>query len=212
MFKKIIFLSALLLPNALFAYDCSQYKYNPDVDIKLNIKDVKTEKSEKDMVGKLGYTKPEISYSAMAHTVIIPVHGGYCASLRGVDVEIIEDFNVVIDKRLKDKSCAYDIVYKHEQDHVDVYKNVIKNNMDKIKKSVINGAKEFKPVFIKSEKEVPDFSEKLNKSDFVEKIRADIVKEITDKNEKIDERGDSFHIWKCDDFYKEMKNKDIVID
>ncbi len=212
MFKNLIFLSALFLPNALFAYDCSQYKYDPDIDVKFNIKDVKLKKSDKDMVGKLGYTKPEISYSAMAHTVIIPVHGGYCASLRGIDVEIIEDFDVTIDRRLKEKSCAYDIVFKHEQDHVDVYKNVIKDNIDKIKKSVKDGAKEFKPIFIKSEKEVPDFSEKINKSDFVEKLKSDIVKEITEKNEKIDERGDSFYIWKCDDFYKKMKNSDIVID
>ena len=195
-----------------FAYDCSQYKYDPDIDVKLDVKDIKVQKSDKDMVGKLGYTKPEISYSAMAHTVIIPVHGGYCASLRGIDVEIIEDFNVTIDRRLKEKSCAYDIVFKHEQDHVDVYKNVIKSNLDKIKDSVKNGAKDFKPIFIKSEKEVPDFSEKLNKSDFVEKLKNDISKEITEKNEKIDERGDSFYIWKCDDFYKKMKNSDIVID
>ena len=202
----------MFLPNMSFAYDCSQYKYDPDIDVKLDVKDIKVQKSDKDMVGKLGYTKPEISYSAMAHTVIIPVHGGYCASLRGIDVEIIEDFNVTIDRRLKEKSCAYDIVFKHEQDHVDVYKNVIKSNLDKIKDSVKNGAKDFKPIFIKSEKEVPDFSEKLNKSDFVEKIKADITKEITEKNEKIDERGDSFYIWKCDDFYKKMKNSDIVID
>ena len=118
MFKKIIFLLFVFLPNMSFAYDCSQYKYDPDVDIKLNIKDVKLKKSEKEIVGKLGYTKPEISYRAMAHTVIIPVHGGFCASLRGIDVEIVEDFYVTIDKRLKEKSCAYDIVFKHEQDHV----------------------------------------------------------------------------------------------
>lgn len=212
MFKNLIFLSVLFFTNMSFAYDCSQYKYDPDIDVKLDVKDIKVQKSENDMVGKLGYTKPEISYSAMAHTVIIPVHGGYCASLRGIDIEIIEDFNVTIDRRLKEKSCAYDIVFKHEQDHVDVYKNVIKNNIDKIKDSVKNGAKDFKPIFIKSEKEVPDFSEKLNKSDFVEKLKADITKEITEKNEKIDERGDSFYIWKCDDFYKKMKNSDIVID
>ena len=212
MFKKIIFLLASVLPNTLFAYDCSQYKYDPDIDIKLNIKDVKIQKSDKDMVGKLGYTKPEISYSAMAQTVMIPVHGGYCASLRGIDIEIIEDFYVVIDKKLKEKSCAYDIVYKHEQDHVDVYKTVIKDNIDKIKKTIEKGAKDLKPVFVKNEKDLPDFSDKINKSDFVEKIKSDIMKEITDKNEKIDERGDSFYIWKCDDFYKEMKNSGIVID
>ncbi len=212
MFKKIIFLLFVFSPYMSFAYDCSKYKYNPDVDIKLNIKDVKTQKSDKEMVGKLGYTEPKMSYSAMAHTVIIPVHGGYCASLRGIDIEIIEDFDVIIDKRLKEKSCAYDIVYRHEQDHVNVYKNVIKSNLDKIKKSVKDGAKDFKPIFIKSEKEVPDFSEKLNKSDFVEKIKSDIVEELTLENKKIDERGDSYHIWKCDDFYKKMKNSDIVID
>ena len=202
----------MFLPNVLFAYDCSRYQYDVDTDIKFNINEVETKKSDEELVGKLGYTEPIISYTAMACTVIIPVHGGFCVSLRGIDIEISEDFNVIIDKRLKEKSCAYDIVFRHEQDHVDVYKNVIKDNIDKIKKSVIAGAKDFKPVFIKSEKEVPDYSEKLNKSDFVEKLKNDILKEITDKNEKIDERGDSFYIWKCDDFYKEMKNSDIVID
>jgi hypothetical protein len=212
MFKKIIFLSLLFLPNTLVAYDCSRYQYDVDVDTSLNINDVKIQNSDKDLVGKLGYTEPVISYSAMASTVIIPVHGGYCVSLRGIDVKIKEDFNVTIDRRLKDKSCAYDIVFKHEQDHVDVYKNVIKSNIDKIKKSIKEGVKEIKPVFVKTETEVPDFTEKINKSDFVEKLKNDISEEITEKNKEIDERGDSFYIWKCDDFYKEMKNKDMVID
>ena len=202
----------MFLPNTLFAYDCSRYQYDIDTDIKLKINNVKIQKSDKDLVGKLGYTEPVISYTATAGTVIIPVHGGYCVSLRGVDVEISEDFNVVIDKRLKEKSCAYDIVFKHEQDHVDVYKNAIKSNIDKIKKSIKEGAKDLKPVFVKSEKDVPDFSEKINNSNFVGKIKDEIKEKIKTENEKIDERGDSFYIWKCDDFYKEMKNSGIVID
>ena len=51
MFKKIIFLSLLFLPNTLFAYDCSRYQYDIDADIKLNINDVKIQKSDKDLVG-----------------------------------------------------------------------------------------------------------------------------------------------------------------
>ena len=202
----------LFFSNTLFAYDCSRYQYDIDTDIKLNINDVKIQKSDKDLVGKLGYTEPLISYTAMASTVIIPVHGGFCASLRGIDIEISEDFNVIIDKKLKEKSCAYDIVFKHEQDHVDVYKNAIKSNIDKIKKSIKDGAKELKPIFVKSEKDVPDFSEKINNSNFVSKIKDEIKEKIKTENEKIDERGDSFYIWKCDDFYKEMKNSGIVID
>ena len=212
MFKKIIFLLFLCLPNVSFAYDCSRYQYDIDIDVKLNIKDVEIQKSNKNLVGKLGYTEPVISYTSLARTVIIPVHGGFCVSLRGVDVEINEDFNVTIDKRLKEKSCAYDIVFKHEQDHVDVYKDVIKSNIDGIKKAIKNTAKDLKPVFVKSEKNAPDFAEKMEKSDFIIKIKDEIKDKIKTENEKIDERGDSFYIWKCDDFYKEMKDSGIVID
>ena len=94
----------------------------------LKVNDVKTQKSDENLVGKLGYMEPKISYSAMSHNVMIPVHGGFCVSLRGLDIEINEDFNIIIDKRLKEKSCAYDIVYKHEQDHVKAYKNIINDN------------------------------------------------------------------------------------
>ena len=31
-----------------------------------------------------------------------------------------------------------------------------------------------------------------------------------DENQKIDERGDSYYIWKCDDFYQEMKHNDNI--
>lgn len=202
----------MFLPNTLLAFDCSKYKYDTDVNIKLNIGDVKVQKSDDDLIGKLGYTEPKISYSAMAQTVVIPVHGGFCASLRGIDIEISENFDVIIDQRLKEKSCAYDIVYKHEQDHVDVYKNVIKNNIDNIKQSLIDGLKDIKPVFIKQENNTPDFVSEINKKDFVEKIKSDIMNNIHDENVKIDERGDSYYIWKCEDFYKEMKNRNIVID
>ena len=212
MFKNIIFLSVLFLPNVLFAYDCSRYQYDVDTDIKFNINEVETKKSNEELVGKLGYTEPIISYTAMASTVIIPVHGGFCVSLRGIDIEISEDFNVIIDKRLKENSCAYDIVFKHEQDHVNVYKTVIKDSLDEIQKSIKKGAKSLKPVFVKNEKEIPDFSEKINNSDFVSKIKEEIKEKLKTENEKIDERGDSFYIWKCDDFYKEMKNSGIVID
>ena len=212
MLKKIIFLSFVFLPNILFAFDCSRYIYEPDVDVKLNINDVKIQKSEQELVGKLGYTEPVISYSILSRNVIIPVHGGYCVSLRGIDIEIVENFNVVIDKRLKEKSCAYDIVYKHEQDHVNVYKNVIKNNIDNIKKSVTDGLKNFNPVFTSKENDTVDFVEEINKKDFVKEIKSEIIKKIKDENEKIDERGDSYYIWKCEDFYKEMKDKNIVID
>ena len=133
MIKKYIFLSFLLLPNTLFAFDCSQYKYDPDIDIKITVNDANIQKSAENLSEKLGYCAPVISYGWAARTVLIPVHGGYCVSLRGLDIEISENFDIVIDKRLKENSCAYDLVLKHEQDHMNVYKNTIQDNVDFIK-------------------------------------------------------------------------------
>ena len=211
MLKKPLFLSFLFLPNILFAYDCSKYKYDVDVDINVDYGDVKIEKSEKNLVKKLGYTEEKLSYDISSQIVVIPVNGGNCYSLRGITVDIKEDFQVIIDKRLKENSCAYDIVLKHEQDHVDVYRNIIKNNIENIKKSVSDGLKNFNTV-VKKEEE-GNFSKKISESDFVKNIMDDIKNKFDDENKKIDERGDTYYIWKCDDFYQEMKNnKDIVID
>lgn len=208
MLKKYLFYLFLFLPNTLFAYDCSQYKYDVDVNINVNVGDIKIETSNEELVGKLGYTEPKISYNLLTRTVSIPVHGGNCVSLRGLDVNIKQDFRIVIDKKLKEKSCAYDIVFKHEQDHVNVYKNVIKDNIDNIKQSIINGLKDVLPVFSKNENE--DFAKKVNEANFASKIKKDIVKKFEDENQKIDERGDSYYIWKCDDFYQEMKHNDNI--
>ena len=212
MFKKIIFLLAIILPNALFAYDCSQYKYDPDIDIKITVNDAKIKKSDENLSGKLGFCAPVILYGWSARTVFIPVHGGYCVSLRGLDIDISEDFDITIDKRLKENSCAYNLVLKHEQDHMNVYKNTIQDNFDFIKNSVLKGVKDIEPEFIKNIDENPDFNKKINDNDFVKKIKTDIMNKIKAENEKIDERGDTYYIWKCDDFYKEVKNENIVID
>jgi len=211
MLKKYLFLLFVFSPNILFAYDCSKYQYDVDVNIIVNSTDAKIEKSSEELIGKLGYTEPKMSYSLLTNTVVIPVHGGNCISLRGLDVNINQDFRIVIDKKLKEKSCAYNIVFKHEQDHVNVYKNIIKDNVDNIKKSIIDGLKSFHPVF--SQTEYEDFPGKISQAGFAKKIVSDIMKKIEDENQKIDERGDSYHIWKCDDFYQEMKhNSNISID
>lgn len=212
MLKKFLFLMFLFLPNILFAFDCSKYLYDIDVDINYTVGDVNVKKSDKDLVKKLGYTEPKISYSVMAHEVFIPVDGGFCVSLRGLDIKIMENFDITIDKRLKEKSCAYDIVFKHEQDHVNTYKDIIKNNIDDIKQTIKKESKNIKPVFSNQEDKTIDFTKIIKESDFAKKIEKDIKSKFDSENKKIDERGDSYLIWKCDDFYKEWKNTNMVID
>ena len=212
MLRKIYFLILTILPNVLFAFDCSQFKYDADVDIKLKVNDTVIQQSDEKLVGKLGYTQPQISYNIFSHTVMIPVEDGNCISLRGMDIEINEDYDIIIDKILKEKSCAYNIVYEHEQDHVNVYKNVIKDNIDSIKKSISNELKNFEPIFIENNSEIPDYSDIVVNNNFVRQTISNIMNKFETKNKKIDERGDVYNIWKCEDFYQDMKNSDFVID
>jgi len=215
MLKHGIFLLFLILPNVLFAYDCSKFKFDVDVNVNLeNKEDINIKKSDEDLIGILGYTSPQISYNTPYQSVPIRVHGGYCVSLRSFDVNIIQNFNITIDRNLKEDSCAYNLVLKHEQDHVNVHKDILKSNIDNIKKTVYDTVNKIEPVFIQDLSEIDniDFYKKIQETNSIKKLKEDIKNNLEQENNKIDERGDNFYIWQCEDFYKEMKNKNIVID
>lgn len=215
MLKHGIFLLFLILPNVLFAYDCSRFKFDVDVNVNLeNKKDIPVKSSDEDMVGMLGYTSPQTSYSTPFSSVPIQVPGGYCVSLRSFDVNITQTFDITIDRNLKKDSCAYNLVLKHEQDHVNVHKDVFKSYIDNIKKTVYDAVNKVEPVFVKDLSDIDniDFYNKIQNMDSIKKLKEDIKNKLEQENKNIDERGDTFYIWQCEDFYKEMKNKNIVID
>ena len=209
-----------LIPCYGFAVDnCLRFKYNVDVNI-TNTTDNNTtfEKSSENLVGKLGYTLSNIEYSYQVLMIPIKVTDGYCLSLRSIDVNIKPKFNIVLDKRLKDDSCAYKIVYQHEQDHKNVFEKTIKDNIDNIKKAIIEASKSVKPVFIKdmdaANNVQTESTKSIEKHKSVEKIKEKIQNTIDEENQKIDTRGDDYSIWKCEDFYNEMKDfyESITID
>ena len=212
MLKKYSFLLFLFLPNTLFAFDCSKFKFDVDVNLTIKTEDVKIKKSDKDLVGMLGYAAPQLSYEVPYQKVPIRVHDGYCVALRWVDVNILQTFDIVIDRNLKENSCAYNLVLKHETDHINVSKKILKENEDYIKKSVASVANNMEPIFIKDLSELDnssDFYDKIKENDVIKKMQQDIKDKIKTENDKIDERGDNYDIWKCDDFYKDMKNKAV---
>lgn len=217
---SLIFLY-VFIPWYTFADDiCSKYKYDVDVNV-INTTEYKPviKPSVENMVSKMGEIKYQTSYSSKILSIDIPVKNGYCVSLRSVDIEIkVPEFIINIDKRLKKDSCAYDIILKHEQDHMNVNKNVINSNLDNIKQAVINAANSVKPVFISdikdSKKIQSDIQKQIESFTDVKEIEQKIKKEMDEKNDNIDNRGDSFNVWKCEDFYKEMKkfSDSITID
>ena len=211
---KIFLISCyVFIPLYTFADDvCSKYKYDTDINVKNNTKYNPIIKySNENMIGKLGEIQYQTSFSSKLLLINIPVKNGFCISLRSVDVDInVPEFIINIDKRLKKDSCAYKIVLKHEMDHMNVNKNIINNNIDNIKRAILNATKSTEPVFVsdiknieKVQSEIRDKIENFKEvKDIEEKLKIDVAK----NNEDIDTRGDSFEIWKCEDFYKEMKN------
>ena len=211
----------VFIPLASFGEDvCSKYRFDTDVNVKNTTKyNPIIKSSDKDLVGETGHIYYQTSYSSAILVVPVPVKNGYCVSLRSFDVEInVPDFTIVIDKRLKPNTCAYNITLAHEKDHMNVNKTVINENLNNIKKAIIDATKEINPVFISDINEVEkiqlSIGEKIKSHKSVQDIKNKIESEMNDKNEKIDTRGDSFEMWKCEDFYKEMKqnNGKITID
>ena len=213
MIKKNLFLLFIFISCDVFAsVDCSKFKFNPDININsINNDNINIESSKEELDGKFGYVKSDITYNNKYMIVPIIVKGGYCLSLRSVDINInFPEFNIVIDKRLKKDSCAYNIVLKHEMDHVKSEKNILYSNIENIKKSVLNAAVSIESVFVENQDDIKKIQEemfdKLKKHKDVVDVTYKIKQELEQASEKIDYRGDSWEIWQCEDFYNEMKN------
>ena len=191
--------------------NCLRFKYDVDVNVKNNNENnVSVEKSTENLIGKLGYTAASIAYSYQLLIIPVQVADGYCLSLRSIDIDVSPKFDIILDKRLKENSCAYKIVYQHEQDHKDVYEKILRDNIGNIKTAVVDATKSVKPVFVKDLSAANDieieFSKNIENFVAVQKIK-EKIKNLTDtENKKIDTRGDDYKIWKCKDFFDEMKD------
>ena len=210
-FKFFLICFCVFIPWYSYAdYDCSKFKFDVDVNVKIIYEDVKTKQSDEELIGLNGYASPNLSWDTPYDRASIMVHGGYCVALRWMDVYITLKPEIVIDRNIKENSCVYNIVLKHEQDHINVYKKILKENKDYIKQSVYKVANSINPVFIKDLSEIENnanFYRILKENDIIKKMEADIKSKIDSENQKIEERGDHYNMWKCNDFYKERKEK-----
>jgi len=210
--KKFFICFSLCIPFNVFGYDnCLRFKYDVDIDINNPTKDiVNIAGSDEVLSGKLGYTISKIAYEYRLILVPVRVDNGYCVSLRGIDIDVFfPEFNIVIDKRLKPDTCSYNIVLNHEQDHVKVHKKVLNDNIDGIRRALIDAVKNsVKPVFVETLDNQEDIQQNMIKSiekyKSVVQVQDKISKLLEEENKKIDTRGDDYQVWKCKEFYEEM--------
>ena len=201
----------LLVPVAVFADDvCPYFQYDVDINVRNSTKDkVNIVSSSENLVGKLGYTESRVAFEYKFLMIPVRISDGYCISLRGVDIDVFfPEFNIIIDKRLKPDSCAYNVVLNHEQDHVNAHKNVLNDNMRDIRRALVEAVNNIKPVFVQTldqqEDVQMDILKRLENYKSVLRVQEQVSKSLDEENKKIDTRGDDYQVWKCQDFYEEM--------
>lgn len=211
LFKILYVCFIIFIPFYTFGYeDCSRFQYDVDVNVNNITKDgVNITSSKEFLSGKLGYTESKIAYEYKLFLIPVRVRHGYCVSLRGLEVDVFfPEFNIIIDKKLKPNTCAYNIVLNHEQDHVNVHKKVLKENISNLKNALVDAVKTIKPVFVNKDDDKDVVQEEiikiLEKNESVVKIQEKVSKSLEEENEIIDTRGDEYQVWKCKDFYEEM--------
>lgn len=204
MFKKIIFLLALIIPNFTFADDCLYYKLNPQIS-------VKSPNWTKSVVQPL--QKMDVLHGDVIATLvdefeitadITSIEDGFCVALKNVDATIgYSDFLVQIDISHRLNTCSYNAILQHEDEHIRAYLSVIEDNNDLFKKSIKIASESIVPVFVKNEKDIESAIDKLNNElqnhpDIIllkQQIRAD--EEIRNKYVDINDTGETLK--KCFD-------------
>jgi len=198
MFKKLIFLLAVIIPNFTFADDCLDYKLNPNITIK-------SPTWTKSVVQPL--EKMDILHGEVIATLvnefeitadITSIEDGFCVALKNVDLTIgYSDFLVQIDISHKPNTCSYNAILQHEDEHIRAYLSVIEDSKDLFKKSVKTASESIIPVFVKNEKDIESAIDKLNQElqnhpDIIllkQQIRAD--EEIRNKYVDINDTGET---------------------
>ena len=198
MFKKIIFLLFLMIPNIIFADDCLNYKLTPNITVKSPV-------WTKSVVQPL--QKMDVLYGNVVATLvdefeitadITSIEDGFCVALKNVDATIgYSDFLVQIDISHKPNTCSYNAILQHEDEHIRAYLSVIEDNQDLFIKSIKNASDSIVPVFVKTEKDIEFAIDKLNTElqnhpDIVilkQQIRAD--EEIRNKHVDINDTGET---------------------
>lgn len=163
MFKKLVFLLVLIIPNFTFADDCLFYKLNPNITVKSPV-------WTKSVVQPL--QKMDVLHGDVIATLvnefeitadITSIEDGFCVSLKNIDAIIgYSDFLVQIDISHRPNSCSYNAILQHEDEHIRAYLSVIEDNDDLFKKSIKTASESIVPIFVKNEKDIESAIDKLN--------------------------------------------------
>lgn len=164
MFKTLMLMSLVLMPTFARADDdCIDYKLSPRVVISTPswTKEVVQPIQHMDLLhGDVIATLVD-NYDITADTT--DIEGGVCVTLKSVDASIgYEHFLVQIDIRHAPKTCTYDAILSHEDEHIRAYLGIIDEYGDDLHAAIAAAADSVMPVFVENRADVDAAVDKLN--------------------------------------------------
>lgn len=200
--KKIIFIIFIIFCTPLFAHDCLTYKVEPTILLSQPEYEKTINFSAENMPAHHGKVEANITTNYDVVLDMYETTNGFCVVLSQIKAIFgFNKFDVLIDKQHETNICAYNAVLHHEEKHIEVYLNIIKDFKNDIHDSLYTAADSVMPIFIEKESDIELAFEELNQ-EFIshpdllliaQKVYA--AQEI--RNKQIDQNEDNGELNSC---------------
>jgi len=135
-----------------------------------------------------GLTKRTYTTRSNARFVMKPARNGryYCVRLQTVDLTVgLGRIDVYVTKKYRKNTCAYRAVLRHEQEHVDINRRVLRRVMGRIEDQVRTAVYRFKPFSARTK---ADAKQKLSNyfKDSLSPLYKKLDQEANKENARID--------------------------
>ena len=148
-----------------------------------------------------GQVFANLSEKHMLSMEIVPVVGGACVVLLGVDSSFgFTEFIVQMDKKYKIKTCEYDVIMNHEDQHILANLSVMDDLAGDMKNAIQVATKSIIPIFIKDgdiDRAAHQIERTIQTHPMVVLAKQKIAAEQELRNRQIDRRDDSAALRNC---------------
>jgi hypothetical protein len=199
---KIPFAVFILLPAALFANDCLQFKISPDVKVENTAWTREISQPDEPMNALHGSVVASFDEEYNLRVSTRPAAGGYCVILNELEAVVgYTGFLVRIDSSHAPGSCGYNMTLEHEDEHIAAHLAALDGEFENIKKSIQIAADSIMPAFAKSldgvNAALDKMQEELQSHPDIVLMKQKLNAEQEIRNKKIDEHDDGKRIREC---------------
>jgi hypothetical protein len=170
---------------------CENSKKSPNIIVNFIDYKISIDNSKSNLKDIYGDINAELGSYYKLQTEITEFENKFCMRLTDVEIDIgYPEFIIRIDKNYKLDSCEYNMVLKHEKEHLETYVNILEDKKDEIKSAFQNAVNLTKPELSDKEfdnNDMDKFINQIRNSADVKTLFNKIKIEEEIQNKKIDE-------------------------